>query len=134
MEHNASPPSQSLHSLRDRVVALRDSVSQALPDSTLPAELEVILGTTTFQSVGFIGARGTGKTTLLNQFLGGDELLPTGDFSHTTAAITEVFGWDRPFYSATVYFVRWEEWVADWAEYVSMVCFPSGSSHCSGEQ
>lgn len=66
--------------------------------------------------IGFVGDRGSGKTTFLNTLLGAP-LLPTGRMAPATACITEVIG--RPkesTYLATVTFIGlsdWEEMVTD---------------------
>lgn len=59
--------------------------------------------------VGFLGHRGAGKSTMINNLLGVN-MLPEGEWAATTASITEVTGWDEPFYRAYVTFVDKEEW------------------------
>lgn len=115
----------TISQIREKIKGLRDALALLLSSNdiaketlplSLPDELEEILDSFAFQTLGFLGDRGTGKTSTINSFLE-CELLPEGAFSHTTAAITEVCGWKRNYYSATVYFIQMEDWIKEWNEF-----------------
>lgn len=98
---------------------LREKVDQ-YDDLPLIDELDSIIETVSFKTVGFIGERGTGKTSILNSFLGEKDFLPTGRYSHTTAAITEVCGWNRNYFSASIYFIDMDDWNNDLQDYLQV--------------
>jgi hypothetical protein len=80
----------------------------------LSASISAVINTPDRLRVGFCGVTGAGKTTLLNRVIGKD-LLPVGDGSAITAALTEVHNWAHPKYLAIVYFVE----LVDWEDLVS---------------
>ena len=70
--------------------------------------------------VAVVGERGHGKSTLINSVIG-VELLPTGSFSATTAAVTEVSAWARDGYEIYVVAISSEEWRSRMDEAVDII-------------
>jgi hypothetical protein len=85
--------------------AIEDSLNLLIPENAL-------------RRVGFIGRRGTGKSTLINRLIG-HALLPSASNYAASAALTEVSAWpkskddtfSRIDYYVCVYFIEANEWI-----------------------
>jgi hypothetical protein len=75
-------------------------------------ELQNCCDSITINRIGFLGIRGAGKTSLINSIAGFD-LLPEGRHAPTTACITEVCGWEKNIFHATIFFLSREDWDAE---------------------
>lgn len=62
------------------------------------------------KKIGFLGERGSGKSTLINSILGIDDFLPVDRAKSATASISELVSWDKLHYEILVYFISKEEW------------------------
>jgi hypothetical protein len=92
---------QLLADVNSWITRLEDVVPEAV--RSIVPQLCRLGDTANIHRVGFIGTRGSGKSSMANRILS-EDLLPTGRSAATTAAIAEVIGWDNPDYAATVLF------------------------------